>query len=392
MASVSELAVAANVDTHGAVDCDGHVLEPIEALKDYLDPEFRDRAIRLEVGDDGLEYFWWNNKISRLCSGGFAGVLGAMGDPDIVPAPDRTYARGCPPASYDAQARIERLDQEKLGKAILYPTVGLLWEPEIEDPALAQAYCRSYNRWIVDMCAQGAGRIFPIAHISLADVDLAVAELERAVNSGCIGAMVLPFTMTRKAHGHPYYDPFWAAAEALGIPVGLHPSFEPTSMSHHQRFDELMQSEPIDFSFYFDVLVGQSMMQAFVSLFNYGVFERFPKLKVVVLESQAGWIGYLLDRMDAVWEGPLKATTQLVEKPSFYFSRQCWISADPDERALTHIIDHVGNDKFFWASDFPHPDHTDEYIDSLKTLLAPCSEETQRKVMFENVAKVYDLS
>ena len=95
--------------------------------------------------------------------------------------------------------------------------------------------------------------------------------------------------------------------------------------------------------------------------------------------------------MDAVWEGPLKATTQLVEKPSFYFARQCWISADPDERALAHIIDHVGNDKFFWASDFPHPDHTDEYIDSLKTLLAPCSKETQRKVMFENVGKVYDL-
>ena len=99
----------------------------------------------------------------------------------------------------------------------------------------------------------------------------------------------------------------------------------------------------------------------------------------------------MLDRMDAVWEGPLKATTLLKEKPSFYFARNCWISADPDERALTHIVEHVGADKFFWASDYPHPDHTDDYLEALRGLLAPLSKETQNKIMYENVEKVYDL-
>ena len=391
MATASDLTIHSEVNTAGAIDADGHVLEPLDALKDYLDPEFKDRALRLEIGDDGLEYIYLDNVRSKNCSGGFAGVLGAMGDPDIVPHPDRTYKKGCPLASYDGAARAERLDGENLSKAILYPTLGLLWEAEVEDPILAQAYCRSYNRWIVDMCKDGAGKLFPIAHISLADVDLATAELKRAVEDGCIGAMVLPFTHTRKAHGHPYYDKFWSMAEALGVPVGLHPSFEPRPMSQHQRFDELMQGEPIDFNFFFDVLVGQSMQQAFVSFFNYGTLERFPKLKLVVLESQAGWIGYMLDRMDAVWDGPLKASTQLKEKPSYYFARQCWISADPDERALAYIIDHVGADKFFWASDFPHPDHTDEYIHELKGLLGPCSVETRNKVLFENVKSVYNL-
>ena len=99
----------------------------------------------------------------------------------------------------------------------------------------------------------------------------------------------------------------------------------------------------------------------------------------------------MLDRMDAVWDGPLKATTQLKQKPSYYFRRNCWISADPDERALAHIIEHVGSDKFFWASDFPHPDHTDDYINSLKGLLAPLSKETQKKVLSSNVQQVYGL-
>ena len=391
MAATSALTIPSDVDTTDAIDCDGHVLEPLDALRDHLEEKYKKRAIKIEIGDDGLEYLYYDNKRSKLTPGGFLGVLGAMGDPDIVPAPERTYIKGSPLASYDGAARVSRLDEEKLRKAILYPTLGLLWEAEIEDPELAAAYTRSYNRWIVNMCKDGPGRLYPIAHISLADVSLATKELERAVKDGCIGAMILPFTMTRKAHGHPYYDKFWKKAEDLGIPIGLHPSFEPTKFSVHQRFEELRQPEPIDFSFYFDVCVNQSLIQSFVTLFNYGTFEKFPKIKVVVLESQAGWIGNLLDRMDAVWEGPLKATTQLKEKPSFYFSRNCWISSDPDERALAHIVEHVGSEKFFWASDYPHPDHTDNYIDALKGLLAPLSKETQRRIMSENVTRVYGL-
>lgn len=379
------------IDVRGAVDCDGHVLEPIDVLADYLEAKYRDRALGVEVGDDGLEYFVWNKRRSKLCGGGFGGVLGAMGSPDIEPHPERTYASGCPPASYDAAARVKRLDGEGLSQAILYPTLALLWEAEVDDAELASAYCRAYNRWIVDMCAEAPGRLYPIAHISLSDVDLAVAELERAVKAGCKGAMMAAYTWTRKAHGHPYYDPLWAKAQELDVPLALHPSFEPTQFSQFTRFDELVPGEPIEFSFYFDVLVAQAMQQAFVSLFNYGTFEKFPRVKAIVLESQAGWIGNMLDRMDAVWEGPLKATTQLKHPPRFYFDRQCWISADPDERAVAHLIEPVGEDKFFWASDYPHPDHTDDYIERLRGLVAPLSAGARAKILGENVRRVYQL-
>jgi predicted TIM-barrel fold metal-dependent hydrolase len=77
--------------------------------------------------------------------------------------------------------------------------------------------------------------------------------------------------------------------------------------------------------------------------------------------------------------------------PRFYFERQGWISADPDERAVAQLIELVGADKFFWASDFPHPDHTEDYIDRLKGLVAPLSKESQAKVLSENVTRVYKL-
>ncbi|MGH8009285.1 MAG: amidohydrolase family protein, partial [Candidatus Binatia bacterium] len=143
---------------------------------------------------------------------------------------------------------------------------------------------------------------------------------------------------------------------------------------------------------HFNVHGGQGPLQAFTALFQYGLFDRFPKVKVIVLESGAGWAGYLLNRMDAVYDSPMFGTTvPLKEKPSFYFYRQCWISGDPDEKAFGHIIDFVGADKFFWASDFPHPDHPGDFMHELAELVEPLSESTRQKVLGENVKHVYRL-
>ena len=379
------------VSLEGSIDCDGHILEPPDLWEQYLEPQYRERAIRIKTDDEGWEYFEFDGKPSRLCERGFPGILGAMGQPDIVPGPDRRYIDGAPLGSMNAKERVERIDGEGLAKAILYPTIGLLWESEVQDPEISAAYCRAYNRWIVDFCSESGGRLIPIAHLSGTDANQAAKELERAVKAGCKGAFFAPFTWTKKSHGHPDYDPVWAKAQELDVPLALHPTFEPIQFMPHGRFEELVPKEPIDFNWYFDVLVAQNMQQAFVSLFHHGVFERFPTVKAVVLESQAGWIGYLLDRMDAVFEGPLAHSTQLKEQPSFYFQRQCWISADPDEKALQHIIEFVGADKFFWASDFPHPDHSDQYMPALKRLVTPLSETARQQVIGANVAEVYKL-
>ena len=367
------------------------ILEPPDLWEKYLEPQYRDRAIRIKKDDEGWEYFEFAGKPSRLSPRGFPGILGAMGQPDILPSPERTFLAGAPFGSMDPKERLERIEGEGLTKAILYPTISLLWECEIEDPEISAAYCRAYNRWIVDFCSESAGRLVPIAHLSGTDPAEATKELERAVKDGCKGAFFAPFTWTRKSHGHPDYNAVWATAQDLDVPIAIHPTFEPIRFTHLTRFDDLVPTEPIDFSWYLDVLVAQSMQQAFVSLFHYGVFERFPRVKVVVLESQAGWIGYLLDRMDAVFDGPLAHSTQLKEKPSTYFKRQCWISADPDEKALQKLIEFVGSDKFFWASDFPHPDHSDQYIPALKRLVAPLSKTARQRVIGANVAEVYKL-
>ena len=95
--------------------------------------------------------------------------------------------------------------------------------------------------------------------------------------------------------------------------------------------------------------------------------------------------------MDAVYDSPLGESVPLKEKPSHYFHRQCWVSGDPDEKAFGHVVDFVGANKFFWASDFPHLDHPGNYMDELKELVEPMSDATRQKVIGQNVTEVYGL-
>ena len=374
----------------GAIDADGHILEPPDLWEKYIEPQYRDRTIRLRANHEGLEVLEIAGGPAKYIPPGQLAQFGAMGKGEEVlkPHPSRTYVNQAPFGAMDPKERLARMDQEGLEKAIIYPSLGLIWETEdVGDIELQAAYARAYNRWVVDFCADSAGRLVPIAHISMGDPQEAARELERAVKAGAKGAFFVPFTPTNQSHAHPDYDPFWAKAQELNVPVGIHPSGEPPAKRVHQRFRD-MQKWAV---WHFNVHGAQGPLQAFTAMFQYGLFDRFPKVKVVVLESGAGWAGYLLNRMDAVYDSPLGKSVRLKEKPSYYFYRQCWISGDPDEKAFGHVVDFVGADKFFWASDFPHFDHPGNYMEELRELVEPMSESTRQKVIGENVAQVYGL-
>jgi uncharacterized protein len=378
----------------GAVDADGHVLEPPDLWDRFLEPRFHDRPMGIRRDAEGLEYLEVAGKPSKMVRRNLPQGLGAMDLVGGIPAPPgrkRTglgYLDNAGLGAWDATERLERLAQENLDVAFLYPTLGVLWEAECEDLELAQAYTRAYNRWIVEFCAGSGGRLVPIAHISLGLPDDAARELERVARDGVKGVFVAPFVMTRKAPGHPDHHRVFEVAADLGLPVAIHPGFEPF-WAAPGRFGRMTDAS---LSFLINVTAPDGVRHAFTSMFQFGVFEKFPRLKVVVLESGAGWIGYWLERMDAVYATPLGRNTGLAEKPSFYFQRQCWISCDPDERSLAGVIPRVGEDKFFWASDFPHPDHAPRYLTELAELVELLPASARWKLMSDNVRAVYGLS
>lgn len=385
------MSTAYRLPDDNVIDADGHILEPPDVWEKYIDPQFRDRAIRVRLDSEGREYVEFGGHPSKYFDMRMLTILGSMGlsveeRNDLIKR-KVTYRDAAPFGAMNAAERVQLLDQEGIVAAVLYPSIGIAWECEVEDLALSAAYCRAYNRWIADFCADSGGRLIPIAHISLGDGHEAARELQRAVQAGCRGAFLAPFTPTNKAHAHPDHDAFWAAAQDLDIVVGIHPTAEPPAKRVYQRFRGLQRAD-----WYYNLLGGQGPQQAFFALWHYGLFDRFPKVKVALLESGAGWIGAALDRMDTTYETSLGRGLPLKEKPSVYFRRQCWISGDPDETALPLIIEHVGADRFFWATDFPHFDHPRNYLQELGRMVSSLSAPARRGVLGDNVARAYGLT
>ena len=378
----------------GAVDGDGHVLEPPDLFERYLEPRHRDRAIRIRKDERGLEYLEIDGRPSKLVRGGMPAALGAMDrlGGHVYEREPRTglrYADEAPLGAMDPIERLKRLEMENIERAFLYPTLGVLWVAECEDEEIAQAYLRAYNRWIVEFCSGSEGRLIPIAQLSLGDPEAAERELRRAAAEGARGVWVPPFVHNRKPVGHPDHHRVFAAAAELGLPLGIHPSFEPR-WAAPGRFGDYTSAQ---FSFFLNVVAPDAVRHAFTSLFQYGVFARLPELRVVVLESGASWIGYWLDRMDAVYASPqgIPVRQLLPEEPSAYFRRQCWIAGDPDETTLAAVIPRVGADRFFWASDFPHPDHPPAYVPEVERVARELEEPARSGFLGRNVLRAYGI-
>jgi predicted TIM-barrel fold metal-dependent hydrolase len=302
------------------------------------------------------------------------------------------YADNAPAPATDPAARLALLERDGIAQALLYPSLGLQWEAEVPDAAYALAHTRAYNRWIEEFCAGSGGRLVPIAHLSLGDPEAAAAELRRAVRAGARGGFLLPFTLSGIPHGHPAHDPLFAAAEDLDVPIAIHTGIDPPPRSLHQRFEGLTWPEGVlQGIWYLEMMFPQAVQQAFSTFFLHATFDRFPRLKLVLLEAGASWVGFWIDRMDALAKSPLRVTFSLRELPSTYVRRQCWISGDPDEHGLPPILDYVGADRFLWATDYPHSDHDANYMTELHELADKLPPNARRGLLGENAARAYGL-
>lgn len=378
------------------VDADGHVLEPPDLWQRYVEPVWRERAIRVVRQPDGRDALLIDGRPARLTTAEMLGGFGGMGktlEELAVACLSGRYAENLPAAAIDPAARLARLDADGIAQALLYPSLGLQWEGEVQDPAYALAHTRAYNRWIEEFCAGSGGRLVPIAHLTLGDPAAAATELRRAVRAGARGGFLLPFTLDGLPHGHPAHDPLFAAVCELDVPLAIHTGIDPPGRSLHHRFDELSWPDAVPFpgAWYLQVMFAQAVQQAFTTFFQYATFDRFPALRLVVLEAGAGWLGYWMDRMDAFHRSNLRPTIALREAPSAYVRRQCWVSGDPDEGVLPRVMEYVGTDRFLWATDYPHSDHDADYMTELRALADTLPADARRQLLGANVAAAYKL-
>jgi predicted TIM-barrel fold metal-dependent hydrolase len=362
------------------VDCDSHVMEPADLWQRYLEPEFRDRAIRIEMRD-GVEQLIIGEQ--AVLGGVLAGLGGAHLEPAKLFAGGARYADGCEPASYDPKARIALLDSWGVDRGVLFPTVGILPFPTA-DAKLANAYCRAYNRWQAEF-AQGAdGRAIAIALLNWHDVEEAARELKHCIAAGFRGLFVPPEVIDGRRPSHPHFDPIWRLCEEASLPGCLHVIVRFTPGAGAFGSWHLTQPGSV---FTFGLGATGQMIPALAAMVTDLLFERFPALKIVSVEAGCGYAAYLMDRLDE--KRARFATPGMTLKPSDYIRRNCYFVAEPEERTIGAMLDLVGENNILWGSDYPHVDSQLDAPNQIRRAVADLSPARQAAVLGGNAMRVF---
>ena len=277
---------------YNVIDADGHILEPLDLWDKYIDPEFRERRPRFTIDENGKERLKVEGKLLGNPRG--IGSLGAVGVRQGAVKPDSLkYAEG-KKGGFDPHARIVDMDADGIDAAFLYPSLGL-FAGAVEDPGLAAAMCRAYNRWLADYCKPYPDRLFGVAMLPMQSVELAIEEMRYAREAlGMRGGFLRP----NPYHGNkmisdPIYEPFWTMAEELDFSIGFHEGS--TTAMPTVGVDRFAG----DRSARHMISHTMEMMLAAMAVIWGGVVDRHPRLRIAFLE-----FGRRLDRALARPHGP----------------------------------------------------------------------------------------
>jgi predicted TIM-barrel fold metal-dependent hydrolase len=372
------------------IDVDQHLFESRTTWSDHIDPAHRPDALSISDDDAGWPWLTWRG--TRLT-------------PLEVPIPERSALIGedrqrrlrgeraparfedLVPDSYRlAGARLASLDAFGLDAAVMFPNYGLLWEQRLaSDRAAQRANGRAYNRFTAEVCGEGEGRLFGVAHVLLHDVAWAVEEIRRVRAEGIRLAMVAPAPVDGKPLSHPDLYPVWAAFSEEGVAPVFHVSEFESPLHPAWREGEQEDGEQL-----FDsIFLYLAPAVALANLILNGVLERFPDLRIGVVELTASWVPSFLLHIDGASDfyaqrhgEPFR---QLAQRPSEYFLRQVRVAALPYEMP-NRLVPKVGDDTFMLGSDWPHAEGVADPMAAARRAVAGLTDPAQRNLMGANAA------
>ena len=277
--------------------------------------------------------------------------------------------------------RKQHLDPNHVALGILNP---LRSGQGLQNGDFAQAYCRAVNDWQVAEWTSKEPRLKASVLVHYEDGPGAAAEIERRAGDANF-AQVLLLSRTAEPLGQRRYWPIYAAAERANLPVGVH-------AFGYGGYPVTGAGWP---SYYIEEMVGHSQccQSLLTSMVIEGVFEHFPRLRVVLIEAGFAWLPALKWRLDKIWDRLRDETPHLQRPPSEYIREQVWITTQPVEepeprKHLLDTIEWIGWDRLLFATDYPHWD----FDDPARALPLPFTDAQHRQVFLDNARTVYGLA
>jgi predicted TIM-barrel fold metal-dependent hydrolase len=361
------------------VSADSHVMEPPTLWTERLDKKFQDKAPKVIKNETGTYQFVAPGIAPFPVAAGFG--IGKSGA-ELKEHLTKGY-EAARPSGWDPVERLKDQDVDGVCAEVLYTTLGMPLFA-LDDAELQQTCFSVFNDWLAEYASHAPKRLYAIALISLEDIAAGVRELERCAKLGFRGAMIWGAPPEDRPYSKPIYDPFWAAAQDTRLPISLHVITQ--KKQNEIKFDGNRGGRPpLDPIF--------EIQQSLRSLIYGGALERFPGLKIVSAENDAGWIGHYMHRLDHIHEKFISMARpgRIKMMPSEYLRRQLWATFQDDPLAPI-TAKFFGEDNFMWASDFPHTDSTWPHSrEVIEKDFADVSETVKRKIVCDNAVKLYNM-
>jgi predicted TIM-barrel fold metal-dependent hydrolase len=381
-------------------DADNHMYETKEALTKFMPDRYKGAIDYVEVR--GRTKIMVKGRVSEYIPNPTFDVVarpGAQEEYYRVGNPDgktRREIMGTPmraiPAFREPKARLELMDEQRLDRTLLFPTLASLVEERMrDDPRLTHATIHALNQWMLETWTFNyENRIFPTPVITLPIVEKAIEELDWVVANGAKVVLIRPAPVPgfegSRSFGLPEFDPFWQRVVEHDILVGLH-----ASDSGYERYINDWEGSnreylPFEAQAFRMVNNWRPIEDAVSALVCHGALTRFPQLKIAVIENGTDWVPLLLKRFASMYK---KAPQVLPEHPVDVFKRNIHVSPfwEEDVPALVELI---GEDRMLFGSDFPHPEGLAEprtYAKELDGL----PEQTVRKILGGNLARLMNV-
>lgn len=353
------------------ISVDDHVIEPPDLWQRYLPAAMRHEAPRVErvrgryaagkvnvweATDEGdWADIWVFGDYTMTLNPGLVAAghdQNALAD-HWVPLSYADIREGC----HDQRARLADMDAGGIEASLCFPTFPrFCGQTFLEQGSreLALACVQAYNDWMIhEWCADdGRGRLIPLTLIPLWDAELAGTEVRRCADAGAhaIAFSESPTRLKLPSIHTDYWDPLWTACADTDTVVNMH-------IGSSSTFALTSWDAPRTVIL---ALTYQGSAHAFSDWLTSGVLERYPTLRIALSEGQIGWMPYLLERMDQVWnERPRygELETRLTRPPSAYLPGQVY-GCVFDDLAGLRLRDQIGIEQIMFESDYPHGDST----------------------------------
>jgi predicted TIM-barrel fold metal-dependent hydrolase len=360
---------------------DSHVFEPPDLWTTRIDAAFRDRAPRMQRINDVDQLIVEEHQV--IAGIGLISNAGARFE-----APETISSQGrfedVHQGGYDPAQHLQDMQIDGVAGEVLYPSQGLFYF-KVADTQLMSAIFRAYNDWLAEFCRTDPERLKGIAMINLDNVQDGIKELERTAKMGFAGAMITEYPLEDRRYDQPEYEPVWAAAQALDMPLSLHTATRRQGKIRGAGEKTLRDASSRATKVFYPATSMCDMIFA-------GVFERYPNLKLAIVEFELAWVPHLLSSMDYTYrERHEEAFYRFKDgwRPSDFFHRNVFLSFQEDEVGI-RLRDIIGVDNMMWGSDYPHSESTfPQSRQILAQILAGVPEDECAKIVGGNTARLY---